>query len=191
MQKEKIQAEAQTDVTMQAQEVSVSGDKFKDVIKNLMASGKCQRFNGVVVKNVKIEEGEQYIRVTLVTKQPIPGMISDDNGQSYHLGESNNVFTSTFALSGTMKEDEELSWMANSVNDHPNVLNLILNGSKVDIITHSVGKDEQYVNPFTTKVNPDPIIFEHDVVLRYIVGIHLGKTGEKMAERLADKLMGF
>lgn len=163
---------------------------FKDIIKNLMNSG-CQRFNDVTIKNVIIEEFDNYTRVTLVVKEGLPAYISDDNGVTYYEGKSNNVFTSTFALAGSMKEDEDLSWMANTINEHPSVLNLILNGSKVDIIVQKVAKGEEYVNPFTTKVNPEPTTFDNDTIIKYIVDIKLGKSGVRMADKLADKLMGF
>ena len=176
----------------QTNEVVRTSDErsFKDVIKDLMNSG-CQRFNDVTIKNVVTEEFDNYTRVTLVTKEGLPAYVSDDNGATYYEGKSNNVFTSTFALAGSMKEDEDLSWMANAINEHPSVLNLILNGSKVDIIVQRVAKGEEYVNPFTTKRDAEPTTFDNDIIIKYVVAIKLGKTGQKMADKLADKLMGF
>lgn len=165
-------------------------ENFKEVIKSLIANG-AKRFNGVTVKNVKTEVFDEYTRVTLVTKEQLPAYVSDDNGVTYHDGFSNNVFSSTFAIAGTMKENEDLSWMANSIIDHPDVLNLILNGSKVDIIVQKVDAKTEYVNPFTTKTNPEPTIFENDTYVKYVVNIELGRTGLRMADKLADKLMGF
>lgn len=172
-------------------QVEMVGEKsFNEIIKDMMANG-CQRFNDVIVKNVLSEEFDNYTRVTLVAKDGLPAFVSDDNGASYHEGKSNNIFTSTFAIAGSLKEDEELSWMANTVIDHPNVLNLILNGSKVDVLVQRVASGEEYINPFTTKSNPTPTTFDNDTIIKYVIKVKLGKTGAKMADKLADKLMGF
>lgn len=163
---------------------------MKDIVKELMAKG-CKRVNDVTVKNVVVEEFDNYTRATLVTREALDAYVSDDNGATYHKGKSNNLFSSTFAIAGAMKEDEELSWMANSIIEHPNVLNLILNGSKIDIIIEEVQKGVEYINPFTTKANPESTTFDNDTIVKYVVGIKLGKSGQKMADKLADKLMGF
>ena len=163
---------------------------MKDIIKELMAKG-CKRVNDVTVKNVIVEEFDNYTRATLVTREGLDAFVSDDNGATYHKGKSNNLFSSTFAIAGAMKEDEELSWMANSIVEHPNVLNLILNGSKIDVIIEEVPAKTEYINPFTTKVDKTPVVFENDTYVKYVVGIKLGKSGQRMADKLADKLMGF
>lgn len=187
----KVEQEVPQVVEQEQEVVKTSNERsFKDIIKDLMNSG-CQRFNDVTIKNVVIEEFDNYTRVTLVTKEALPAYISDDNGATYYEGKSNNVFSSTFALAGTLKEDEVLSWMANAINEHPSVLNLILNGSKVDIIVQRVAQGEEYVNPFTTKKDAETTTFDNDTIIKYIVGVKLGKTGQKMADKLADKLMGF
>lgn len=176
---------------VQEEKIENSSERtMKDIIKELMAKG-CKRINDVTVKNVVVEEFDNYVRATLVTREAIDAYVSDDNGDTYHKGKSNNIFSSTFAIAGTLKENEELSWMANSIIEHPNILNLILNGSKIDVIIEEVAKGEEYINPFTTKVNPEPTTFDNDTIIKYIVDIKLGKSGMRMADKLADKLMGF
>lgn len=180
----------QATVQNEVNETSNGEKTIKDIIKELMAKG-CKRVNDVTVKNVVVEEFDNYVRATLVTREALDAYVSDDNGTTYYKGKSNNLFSSTFAIAGTMKEDEELSWMANSIIEHPNVLNLILNGSKIDVIIEEVPKGVEYINPFTTKTNPEPTTFDNDTIVKYVVGIKLGKSGQKMADKLADKLMGF
>lgn len=176
---------------VQEEKIENSSERtMKDIIKELMVKG-CKRVNDVTVKNVVVEEFDNYVRATLVTREAIDAYVSDDNGATYHKGKSNNIFSSTFAIAGTLKENEELSWMANSIIEHPNILNLILNGSKIDVIVEEVAKGEEYINPFTTKVNPEPTTFDNDTIIKYIVDIKLGKSGMRMADKLADKLMGF
>lgn len=180
----------QATVQNEVLETSNSERTMKDIIKELMAKG-CKRVNDITVKNVVVEEFDNYTRATLVTREALDAYVSDDNGATYYKGKSNNLFSSTFAIAGAMKEDEELSWMANSIIEHPNVLNLILNGSKIDVIIEEVPKGVEYINPFTTKTNPEPTTFDNDTIIKYVVGIKLGKSGQKMADKLADKLMGF
>lgn len=176
---------------VQEEKIENSSERtMKDIIKELMAKG-CKRINDVTVKNVVVEEFDNYVRATLVTREALDAFVSDDNGATYHKGKSNNIFSSTFAIAGTLKENEELSWMANSIIEHPNILNLILNGSKIDVIIEEVAKGEEYINHFTTKVNPEPTTFDNDTIIKYIVDIKLGKSGMRMADKLADKLMGF
>ena len=165
-------------------------DSFKEIVKSLMLAG-YKRTNGLIVRNVTITEDENYTRATISVKEPIIGYVSDDNGVTFHKGTTTNIFSSTFALSGLMKESEELSWMANTIIEHPNVLNLILNGSKIDIIQQEVSAGEDYVNPFSTRKDRVPTQFDHDVIINYVVNIELGKMGTKFADKLADKLMGF
>ena len=43
-----------------------------------------------------------------------------------------------YAIVGALKEDEELGWMANALLENPQALNLIFNGSTVDILQQEV-----------------------------------------------------
>ena len=186
MEPEKVQTEVQQEVAEQ-----VEGQKsFKDVIKDLMASG-ARRYNGLRIKNVKFSEEDNYTRVTLVVHPTIPGMISKDNGVTWEPGMTNNIFTSTFALAGMLKEDEEKSWLANTLSENPQALNIILNGGIVDVIQHTVKAGVPYKNPFSTREDATETTFDHDTIINYVVGFAYGKTGAKFADILAVKMMGF
>ena len=86
---------------------------------------------------------------------------------------------------------EELSWMGNALVENPQVLNLILNGSTVDIIQQEISAGTEFTNPFSTRSDADVQVYDHDIILNHCIKFKLGKTGEKMADKLADKLMGF
>ena len=88
-----------------------------------------------------------------------------------------------------MKENEEQAWIANSIIVHPNLVNLLMNGGQVDIIQHVVPAGEPYHNPFTTRENPQDTVFDNEKIINYVVAFRFGKTGEKFADKLADKLM--
>lgn len=163
---------------------------YKNIIKKLIASG-CKRINSARIKNVNYTEKDNYTMISFTLGTNIDGYVSKDNGVTYELGKTNILFTSLFAIVGAMKEDEELSWMANALLENPQVLNLILNGGTVDILQQEIPAGVEFSNPFSTKENPDTSVYDHDIIVNHVIGFTLGKVGQKMADRLADKLMGF
>lgn len=169
---------------------------FEEVVKKLMSMSNCHRFNNLRIKNVNIKENEDNdsYRVVFTVIPKIPGyipVIDANTGETKRvLGETNLVYSSNFGLAGMLKEDEEKSWMANSVVEHPTVINLLFNGGSIDIIQHIVPAGEAYHNPFTTKENPEDVVFDNETIINYVVGFKFGKTGERFADKLADKLMG-
>ena len=183
-------AEVQTEVPNVQEQVVESGS-FKEIIKNLMTTGACHRFSGLRIKNVNVSEEDNYTRVSFTVSDKIPGYITKDGGATFELGSTTTVFSSTFALAGMLKEDEEKSWMANALTANPNAINLLMNGGSIDVIQHNVKAGEPYHNPFTTKEDVEDTTFDHDTIINYIVGFKFGKTGEKFAEILAIKMMGF
>ena len=168
----------------------VNGVNYKNIIKKLIANG-CKRVNSVRIKNVNFTEKDDYTMISFTLDSNIAGYVSDDDGITYHKGETNILFTSLFAITGAFKEDEELSWMANHLLKNPNVINLILNGATVDILQQEISAGEEFVNPFTTKRDPEPRVYDHDIIINHVINFKLGKIGWKMADKLADKLLGF
>lgn len=163
---------------------------YQNTIKRLIASG-CKKIANVRIKNVNYTEKDTYTMVSFSIANPIDGFVSNDNGATYEKGKTDIIFTSLYAIVGAIKEDENLAWMSNALLKNPQALNLIFNGSNVDILQQEVSAGEKYINPFSTKRDPDVQVFDHDVIVNYIIGFKLGKVGEKMADKLADKLMGF
>lgn len=168
---------------------TTSNDSYKDIIKKMLSNG-CKRINSITIKNVNFTEKDNYTMVSFTLKTPIRGYVMDENGE-YKLGMTNTLFTSLFAITGTLKEDEELGWMANALLESPQALNLILNGATVDIIQQDIPQGVEYYNPFSTKAEVDAAVYDHDIIINHIIGFKLGKMGERMSMRLADKLMGF
>ena len=169
----------------QQEEVKVTGTA--NIVKRLIA----KRINSVRVKNVNFTEKDNYTMISLTLGTPIEGYVTKDNGVSYEKGNTNTMFTSLFAIAGALKEDEDLGWMANSLLENPQALNLILNGSQIDIIQQEIPAGEEFTNPFSTQANPEPQVYDHDIVVNHVLGFKLGQTGKQMSNRLADKLLGF
>ena len=163
---------------------------YQNCIKKLIAAG-CKRINSVRIKNVNFTEKDNYTMVSFTLSNPIRGFVSNDNGITYQEGMTNTLFTTLYAIVGALKEDDELGWMANALLDNPQALNLIFNGGSVDILQQEIVAGEQFTNPFSTKNDATVQVYDHDVIINHIIDFKLGKTGEKMAARFADKLMGF
>ena len=192
MNPENVQVEApvaETPVVPTAEQTE--GQKsFKENIKDLLAGG-AKRYNGLRIKNVKYSEEDNYTRITLVIQPPIPGMVSHDNGVTWEPGLTNNIFTSSFALAGMLKEDEEKSWLAEALIENPQAFNIIMNGGTVDVVQQKVEAGVPYKNPFSTREDAAETTFDRDVIINYVVSFTFGKTGQKYADVLAVKMMGF
>lgn len=171
-------------------EVQVINVSYQNIIKKLIASG-CKRLNSVRIKNVNFTEKDNYTMISFTLGNAIRGFVSKDGGITYEEGQTNTVFTSLYAIVGALKEDEELGWMGNALLENPQALNLIFNGSTVDILQQEVSAGEEFRNPFSTREDVEPQVYDHNLIINHILGFKLGKVGMKMADRLADKLMGF
>ena len=191
MAEKKEQVEAPEVVEQTEVNTTVESGNFKQILKDLMSTGNCRRYNDLKVKNVNISEEDNYTRVSFSVDRKIPGYVSKDNGETFSLGETNVIFSSTYALSGILKENEELSWMANALRENPKAINIIMNGGNIDVLQQNVKAGEPYHNPFTTKDDVEDTAFDRDTIINYIVGCKLGKTGQKFADVMAVKLMGF
>lgn len=168
-------------------EQQVSG--YSNIIKKQVALG-AKLIKGIRVKNVNFTEKDNYTMISFTLATPVRGFVSDDGGVTFKDGMTNTIYTSLFAITGAMKEDEELSWMANSILNAPQALNLILNGSTIDILQQSVAAGEEYRNPFSSNQNAEAQVYDHDVIINNITAFTLGKIGQKMADKIADKLIG-
>lgn len=180
---------------VEAQVASIApnvGKSVKDIIGAIMATGNAVKYRACLVKSCKVEEEDNYTRVSITLGNEVIGFLPDASG-NYLPAQVTTVFSSGFALSACLKNNEDISWIAGIINENPNAIRVLLPGSKIDIIRQLVKAGEEYVNPFTTKSAEDvvPSIFDHDTYITHIVGIELGKNGSKFADMLAMKVMGF
>ena len=172
-----------------ANEANVEVTGYQSIIKKLKASG-CKLLSGLMIKNVNYTEEDNYTRVSFTLNRPIRGYVTDDNGETWKEGVTNIIFTSLYGIVGALKEDEELSWMSNALLNNPKILNMIFCGATINILQQDVVAGEEYSNPFSTRSDASTQIYDHDIIINHIIKFKLNKTGEKMADKLADKLMG-
>lgn len=186
---ETTQITTQEQVSVQV-ETTATTNSYQDAIKNLLLNG-AKKLNNIRIKNVNFNEKDNYTMISFTLSNPIRGYVSNDNGNSYEEGMTNVIFTSLYAIVGTLKEDDELSWMANALLENPKALNLIFNGSTIDIIQQDIPAGEEFINPFSTRTNPDVQVYDHNLIINHIIKFKLSKVGLRMADKLADKLFGF
>lgn len=157
---------------------TAKGKTYAEIVKGLIAKG-WKRRNALKVRNVNCTEKDNYTMVTFSVVPPIPGYILDEESGEYVLGVTNNVYSSSYAVSGAMKEDEEMSWLANSIVDKPKFINALFNGGEIDILSREISAGEEYANPFG---NSEPQTFDHDTIVNLIIGLRPGKNGVKTIE---------
>lgn len=163
---------------------------YREIIKQLVANG-AKKINAVRVKNVTVTDCDSYTRVALTLANPVDGFVYDEASDSWSKGKTSVVFTSVYAIAGMLKEAEETAWCANHIVAHPEVLNLVLCGSDVTLLQRSYEEGEEIRNPFTTRDDVEGVTYDHDVIINDVIDIKLGKTAEKMLDKLADKMLGF
>lgn len=170
----------------------VAQSSFAAIIAKMLRKDNCKKINGLKVKSVTVTDKDSFIAVNLSLMTKIPGYVQvltedgDPTGE-YRKGMSNVVYSTNFAISGAFKNDENLAFVGNSAANNPSALVPVLAGATIDIIQEFVPAGTEYVNPFTTRENPTPTVFEHDAIINHIVKITLGKVGERLLDRVLDK----
>lgn len=175
---------------------------YSDIIKAEVAKPNVTRYDKIKVKNVKCERMDEYVRITFVIDKAIPAYVLQDDG-TYKIGTSTNIFSSSYAISGMLKEYEEQAWLANEIleacdraneedSDKPlGIINLLFNGSTISIISTHVEANTPYINPFTTQEDPEPYMSDNNFFANNVIKITIGKTGKVAVNRLMDRLLGF
>lgn len=165
-------------------EDDVNVKSTEDIIKELIASGKAKRINGLTVKNVVATRFDTHTLLTFVVKEFVIGDTRDANevdafGQPVvRLGKTHNVQTSSYAVAGIMKDNPKLAIFATDVVDTPQTANMLFAGSKIDVVLQYVPANTEYVNPFAS--NPEPVVFDRDKMIHHIVSLGLGEVGQDL-----------
>lgn len=194
-------AEQQVNVPVQEQEqVANEANETKttdDIIRELIVDG-WSRLKGLTIKNVRVTEvtastGTEYTRLCFITQNAvIPRyMMNEDTGEFEKLFD-NKVFTSLYAIIGTMREDAELSVVCNQLLDNPQAITPLVAGGTIDVVYKEFAAGDTFTNPFAT--NAEETVFDHDTVITLIVGVTPGKIGQRLVDAglnaLGAKLFG-
>lgn len=165
--------------------VTVADATFAEVVKNLQK--RCGKIITRAVKNFNFEVLDNYTRISFTLREPVKAYRIDEDSDEWILDKSNVVFNSAYAFAGMLKEDDDLAFTANDCVINPKLMGLLAIGGTIDIIQELVPEGQEFINPFSS--DPEPVTFEHDMIVNHIVGLKPGKTGQKFLEKYMDKLM--
>ena len=161
VEEQKVQNVEQSTESMQ---LSVYDKIVADLIK------KNKLYKNYKIKSCKCTPKENYNLISFTLDKKIKGYTANDNGEFVE-NDVNLIFTSNFAISGAIRENENLAWLRT-----------------IDIIQETVVAGEEYRNPFSTYLE-NTTYFDHDTYINHVINIRLSKQGEKVANALMDKLL--
>lgn len=189
---------AEVNVPVQEQERVANETKTTDdVVRSLIIDG-WSRLNNQVVKNVRITEvtastGTEYTRLCFILQNSIiPRYMMDETTGEFNKVFDNKVFSSLYAIIGTMREDAELSVVCNQLLENPLAITPLVAGGAIDVVYKEFAAGDTFTNPFAT--NAEPTTFDHDTIITLVIGVHPGKIGQRLVDAglnaLGAKLFG-
>jgi len=158
----------------------------KKVIAGLTSVKTNNVVKDVVVRNINVTELENYNRVSITLDKPVKGMIAQEDG-SYVEGETNVIFVGNYSIVAALRENPDVAFCGNHLIMHPQALNVILSGAKINVIQEAVTAGQMYTNPFSTNATPTPV--QHDSYYNHVYDIRLSTFGLKMLDKLAEKML--
>ena len=159
----------------------------KQVVAELLAKG-CNKITGLRVRSSIVTPKDNYVMVSLSLERGIPGYVSDGEGV-FAKGETATVFASSYSIASVLKDSDETAWAANQLIQNPKGLEVILAGSKIDIVQEEVAADEIYKNPFASS-NSEGAALGHDTIINHVVKIEICPKAKQMLNMLAMNMMG-
>lgn len=154
-----------------------------EIIRQLLASGKCKLLKELHIKNVVATKFDTHSLLTFVVKEWVVGDTRsaelDAFGQPVVvLGRTHNVQTSSYAVAGIAKDSPKGAIFATDIVDNPSIANMLYAGGTLDVILQYVKAGEEYANPFTA--NAKAATFDRDKVIHHVVALTFGEVGVDM-----------
>lgn len=159
----------------------------KQIVAELLARG-CNKIAGLRVRSSIVTPKDNYVMVSLSLERGIPGYISDTDGV-FAKGETATVFASSYSIASVLKDSDETAWAANQLIQNPKGLEVILAGSKIDIVQEEVAADEIYKNPFASSDSVGANL-GHNTIINHIVKIEICPKAKQILNMLAMNMMG-
>lgn len=160
---------------------------LKQVVAELIAAGN-KKIAGIRVRSAKVTEKDNYVMVSLSLDKAIPGYVANEEGV-FEKSETVTVFASSYSIASVLKESDETAWAANQLVANPKGLEVILAGSRIDIIQEEVAGDELYKNPFSNS-SAEGVALGHDTIINHVIKIELCAQAKKMLNMMAMSMMG-
>lgn len=189
MAKEETKVAPEAPVAEEVVNASVTANNsFEAIVAKLSANKENTTCRGLKVRNVVVNlDDEEYPRITLVLNQEVNGYNLE--GEKYVLGKTKNVFTTAFNIAGVLKENEDTAMLGNYIVRNPKVAENLLSGATINLVQIPVKKGEEYRNPFTTKADAEAYVSDHDWISNCVTAIKLGVIGNKVIDKLLDRIV--
>ena len=154
-----------------------------EIIRQLLASGKCKLLKGLHIKNVVATKYDTHSLLTFVVKEWVVGDTRSTELDAFGqpvvvLGRTHNVQTSSYAVAGVAKDSPKGAIFATDIVDDPSIANMLYAGGTLDVILQYVKAGEEYANPFTA--NSKAAMFDRDKVIHHVVALTFGEVGVDM-----------
>lgn len=157
---------------------------YERIIKKCIASGWVRK-NNLKVKNVTVTDKSDYTMVSFTVVPPIDGYVQDELTGQYKKGLVNVIYSSSYAISGCIKENENLSWITKIITKDPEAINDFFNGGTIDILQLEVKEGEEFINPFSSKQESTPV--KHDTIITIVINITLSENGKEMVTMIRSQ----
>ena len=139
------------------------------------------------VRNINVTDMTTWQRVSITLNTPVKGYIADDDG-NYSEGEVNVIFVSSFSVVAAFRNNPKTAFAGNYIAEHPNCLQVLLSGAKIEIVQEAVSEGKEYSNPWSN--NPTPVPVEHDSYYNHITDIiELSDVSVELLKELARMIM--
>ena len=139
------------------------------------------------VRNINVKDMTTWQRVSITLNTPVKGYIADDDG-NYSEGEVNVIFVSSFSVVAAFRNNPKTAFAGNYIAEHPNCLQVLLSGAKIEIVQEAVSEGKEYSNPWSN--NPTPVPVEQDSYYNHITDIiELSDVSVELLKELARMIM--
>ena len=139
------------------------------------------------VRNINVTDMTTWQRVSITLNTPVKGYIADDDG-NYSEGEVNVIFVSSFSVVAAFRNNPKTAFAGNYIAEHPNCLQVLLSGAKIEIVQEAVSEGKEYTTPWSN--NPTPVPVEHDSYYNHITDIiELSDVSVELLKELARMIM--
>lgn len=159
----------------------------KEIISKLLNEG-CKLVKDLKVRSVNVEAKDSYVRIGIGLTTPVEGYVTKDSGVTYEKGDTNVIFNSTYSIASLFRDNENVSFIANHIIEHPKALEVILSQATITIIQQEVKQGDEYVNPWST--NETSQVFDHNTIINHIIDVKFSNLGKQGVDKVADKLLG-
>lgn len=139
------------------------------------------------VRNINVTDMTTWQRVSITLKTPVKGYVADKEG-NYSEGEVNIIFVSSFSVIAAFRNNPKTAFAGKYIAEHPNCLQVLLSGAKIEIVQEAVTEGQEYTNPWSSNPTPTPV--EYDSYYNHITNImELSDVSVELLKELARMIM--